>query len=140
MENSNPSNPSDNAWSVQTAVKDQPIEDAEPSTHPSANRFTEVFSPTIQPSHTVQEEKEAAYTTEKQVVYSGAEKEPAFNPENGKEVHKREFVELPITTSNRRRTICGLPKKWCFGLIALVTCVTIALVVALGVVFGTRHS
>ena len=40
----------------------------------------------------------------------------------------------------RKGRVCGVPKAWFFGLAALVLIAIIAIAVACGVVFGTKHS
>jgi hypothetical protein len=134
------SNPTEDAPSSQTAVECRVVDQGERPTGPPASGYTEIIGPIMQPSHTIPAEKEPAYTTEKEAIYNGAEKEAVYNPDDWKEVHKHEVAELPITTPQQKRKICGLPKIWCLGLTALISVILIAVAVALGVFFGTRHS
>jgi hypothetical protein len=105
-----------------------------------ASRYTEIIEPILQPSHTLPSEKEPAYTTEKEAVYNGAEKEAVYDPDDWKEVHQHEVAELPITTTQQKRKICGLSKIWCLSLTALIIILIIAVAVALGATLGRRHS
>jgi hypothetical protein len=41
---------------------------------------------------------------------------------------------------HRKGRVCGIPKTWFFVLAALVLIAIIAIAVACGVVFGTKHS
>ncbi len=46
----------------------------------------------------------------------------------------------PAEQQRKRRRVCGMAMKWCLVLTALILVAIIAVAVALGVVFGTKHS
>lgn len=80
------SNPTEGVPSSQTAIEDQATDRGEESTQSPPKRYTEVAEPLLQPSHTIPAEKEPAYTTEKEAISNGAEKEAVYNLDDGKEV------------------------------------------------------
>src|SRR5277367_3586331 len=79
-------------------TSDQPLhpKDLVPSS-PSIVSYVEISAPGIQPSHSVQAEKEAAHTTEKETVHAPAEKEFVPNTDGDKEVYvyPHDANELP---------------------------------------------
>ena len=69
-----------------------------------------------------------------------------YEKEGEKEVFKNQTYAVhvagsgqPEAEADRRGRICGIPKTW-FFLVAALVLVAIAVAVACGVVFGTRHS
>lgn len=57
--------------------------------------------------------------------------------EGEKEVCQPRYFSEP---ERKRRIVCGMAMKWCAVLTALILVAIIAVAVALGVVFETRHS
>jgi hypothetical protein len=94
--------------------KDRPLS---PS---STAHYSEVNSPGLQSVY----EKEG----EKEVIKNDAYPVYAAGPQSQE------------AEPHRKGRICGLPKVWFFILAALVLIAIIAIAVACGVVFGTRHS
>ena len=120
-------------------------EDHKPSPQAIAP-YAELSAPGLQPSHSVQAEKEAAHTTEKETIQAPAEKEFVPNTDGDKEVYvyPRDAKELPAGRDKspqprQKSRICGLSRSWLLVLAAFVACI-IALATALGVVFGRKRS
>jgi hypothetical protein len=131
-----------------------PLEASDQALHPTDHApsstaivpYVELSAPGIQPSHSVQAEKEAAHTTEKETCHAPAEKEFVPDTDGDKEVYvyPRDAKELPAGRDrspqpSQKNRMCGLPRSWWLVLAAFITCI-IALAVALGVVFGRKHS
>jgi hypothetical protein len=87
---------------------------------PSSTRYSEVNSPGLQSVY----EKEG----EKEVIKNNTYPVYAPGPQSQE------------TEPQRKGRICGLPKLWFFILAILVLIAIIAIAVACGVVFGTKHS
>lgn len=94
--------------------KDRPLS---PS---STARYSEVNSPGLQSVYEKEGEKEVIRHQSQPIYVQG--------PRSHDEEHPR------------KSRICGLSKLWFFGLAALVLIAIIAIAVACGVVFGTKHS
>jgi hypothetical protein len=94
--------------------KDRPLS---PS---STAQYSEVNSPGLQSVYEKEGEKEVIKNNVYPVDAAGLQSEEAG--------------------SHRRGRICGIPKMWFFLLAALVLMAIIAIAVACGVIFGTRHS
>lgn len=69
-----------------------------------------------------------------------------YGREGEKEVYQSTYPVAATPTHSqfeqeeRRRRICGLPKKWFLILAGLILLAIIAVAAALGAVFGTKHS
>ena len=75
--------------------------------------------------------------------------ESVYDKEGEKEAYKSvhpvnvvpyQQPQYPSEPERKRRMACGMAMKWCVALTALILVAIIAVAVALGVVFGTRHS
>jgi hypothetical protein len=96
------------------STKDRPLS---PS---STAQYSEVNSPGLQSVYEKEGEKEVIKNNVYPVNAAGLQSEEAG--------------------FHRRGRICGIPKMWFFLLAALVLMAIIAIAVACGVIFGTRHS
>ena len=128
-------------------ASDQPLhhQDHAPSS-PARAPYAEISAPGIQPSHTVQAEKEAAYTTDKETVDVPAEKEFVPSTDGDKEVfvYPLDAKELPADrdkspSPNPKNRVCGISRRWWLAIVAAAVCL-IVLAIALGVVLGRKHS
>jgi hypothetical protein len=123
-----------------------PLEASDQAVHPTDHTpsspaivpYVELSAPGIQPSHSVQAEKEAAHTTEKETCHAPAEKEFVPDTDGDKEVYvcPHDAKELPTGRDrspqpSQKNRMCGLPRSWWLVLATFITCI-IALAVALG--------
>jgi hypothetical protein len=95
-------------------TKDRPLS---PS---STAQYSEVNSPGLQSVYEKEGEKEVIKNNAYPVIAAGLQPEEAG--------------------PHRKGRICGIPRMWFFILAALALIAIIAIAVACGVVFGTRHS
>ena len=96
------------------STKDRPLS---PS---STAQYSEVNSPGLQSVYEKEGEKEVIKNNAYPVIAAGLQSEEAG--------------------PHRKGRICGIPRMWFFILAALALIAIIAIAVACGVVFGTRHS
>ena len=99
----------------------------------------------VSQSYLAHSERAGSGATAEAVTSPGLES--IWSGEADKEVYSRvgtpsgySNTSHPSTNARKKERICGVRRKWFFFIAALITCIIVAVAVALGVVFGTRHS
>ena len=98
----------------------------------------------VSPNYVAHTERAGSGATAEAVTSPGLES--IWSGEADKEVYSRAGTPSGYSntshpsTAPRTNRVCGVRRKWFFFIAALITCIIVALAVALGVVFGTRHS